>query len=68
LANIAWKEPSMQCLPKQIHMKEPKLEAGDTVRLAMNRLPFQKGYLPGWTDELLLKRLQETFLIIKSKT
>jgi len=53
-------------------MKEPKLEVGDTVRLAMNRQPFRKGYLPGWTDELYVvaaaQRLQETLPIIKSKT
>ena len=34
-------------------LRKPKLKAGDQVRLSMSRMRFRKGYLPGWTDELL---------------
>ena len=32
--------------------RKTKLEVGDLVRLAIETLPFRKGYLPTWTEEL----------------
>ena len=34
----------------------PKLKAGDRVRLGKQARPFQKGYLPGWTEEVVVVR------------
>ena len=43
-----------QTLYGDIQARKPKLNAGDTVRLATTRATFQKGYLPKWTEELLV--------------
>jgi len=32
----------------------PKWKAGDRVRLQKQHRPFEKGYLPGWTEEVFL--------------
>ena len=42
-----------QTLYADTKTKQPKLKEGDTVRLAMTRVQFRKGYLPGWTEEML---------------
>ena len=34
----------------------PKLKAGHRVRLSKQARPFQKGYLPGWTEEVFVVR------------
>jgi hypothetical protein len=33
-------------------VKEPKFNIGDSVRISKQRGPFQKGYAPGWTEEI----------------
>jgi len=33
-------------------LKKPKFAEGDTVRIAKDRGPFHKGYLPQWTEEI----------------
>ena len=37
----------------------PKFKVGDRVRLATERKPFQRGFLPGWTREIFLVRRRE---------
>ena len=43
-----------QTLYGDIQARKPKLNVGDTVRLATTRATFQKGYLPKWTEELFV--------------
>jgi Integrase core domain/Chromo (CHRromatin Organisation MOdifier) domain len=42
--------------------KQPKLQAGDYVRITIHRQPFDKGYLPQWSEEIfkIYKVLQRT--------
>ena len=44
-----------QLYPKRLN-QPPKLKAGDRVRLSKQARPFQKGYLPGWTEEVFVVR------------
>ena len=41
-----------QTLRKQGNTKPHKFLVGDSVRISKHRLPFQKGYLPNWSNEV----------------
>ena len=48
----------------------PKWKAGDRVRLQKQHRPFEKGYLPGWTEEVFLidRAVPRPWLPIKSRS
>ena len=46
-----------QLCQKRVRQKAiPKLRVGDKVRLNKKHRVFEKGYLPGWTEEVFLFR------------
>ena len=46
-----WQRLYGQRLARRVH---PTWKAGDRVRLQKQHRPFEKGYLPGWTEEVFL--------------
>jgi len=52
--NLKYQERVWQTLYSDEKIKQPKLEVGDKVCLAMTLVRIRKGYLPGWTQELFV--------------
>ena len=47
---------------KDINIKDPKFKVGDHVRISKYKNIFAKGYMPNWSEEvLLLKKLKILF-------
>ena len=47
---------------KKIYYKDPKFKVGDRVKISKYKNIFAKGYIPNWSEEvLLLKKLKILF-------
>ena len=43
---------------KEVNDKNPKFKVGDHVRISIYNNIFAKGYMPNWSEEILLKKLK----------
>ena len=43
---------------KEINNKDPKFKVGDHVRISKYKNIFAKGYMPNWSEEILLRKLK----------
>ena len=61
--STVWKTLYGHLIRKRKRRRKTKLlDAGDIVRISVEKLPFRKGYLPQWSEELFVveKRLDKT--------
>ena len=43
---------------KEVNDKNPKFKVGDHVRISKYKNIFAKGYMPNWSEEILLRKLE----------
>ena len=49
---------------KEINYKNPKFKIGDIIRISKYKNIFAKGYVPNWSEEVVIKKLQKSVLWI----
>ena len=57
--DVYWRLYGKAFRDRMTKRKTPKFAVGDHVRIAVERKTFQRGFLPGWTQEIFIVRQME---------